>query len=252
MTGTPDTPLLALDTSTLATTVAVMLPGGEVIEGRDDPIDGERPRHAERVLELADDVLVRAGVSWGEISRLAVGVGPGGFTGLRIGIAVARALAQALAVDVVPVSSLKALASKAVQDVQENGLVAGILDARRGEVFVGVWCVENGVISEPVLVEIALRPEALSPQLFEFKEAGRSSLNTFLAVGDGAVRYRDEVEACGFIVPSEDQAAGFHRVSAAQICRLARSSEPRSIDQILPNYCREPDAKVPKALATIK
>lgn len=88
--------VLGLDTATPSTAVAVLLDDGTTaFERRDDPPAGERPAHAARLLELAEAVLEEAALDWDAVTRLAVGVGPGGFTGLRIGIATARALAQA-------------------------------------------------------------------------------------------------------------------------------------------------------------
>jgi tRNA threonylcarbamoyladenosine biosynthesis protein TsaB len=114
-----------MDTATPSTAVAVWAPDGPAVERRDDPAPGERPGHAARLLALVDEVVP----GWDAIERIAVGVGPGGFTGLRIGIATARALAQARDLPLVGVSSLAALAAP------HDGPVVAVIDARRGEVF---------------------------------------------------------------------------------------------------------------------
>ncbi|MEA2171980.1 MAG: tRNA threonylcarbamoyladenosine biosynthesis protein TsaB, partial [Solirubrobacteraceae bacterium] len=171
-----------------------------------------------------EEALAAAGVGWEQVSRLAVGVGPGGFTGLRIGIATARALAQARGVATVAVSSLAALAYPA-----GPGLVAGVIDARRGEAFVGVY--ENGAtVVEPA----ALGPEALSEQV-------RSLAGPVLAVGDGALRFRVELDRAGATVPADDDPV--HRLSAVALCRLAVDAPITPLDRLVPDYCREPDAK---------
>ena len=96
-----------------------------------------RGDHAARLLVLVEQALARGRRGLGRRSTgIAVGVGPGGFTGLRIGIATARALAQARGLPLVPVSSLAALAAGAGDP---EGAVAAVLDARRGEVFAGVY-----------------------------------------------------------------------------------------------------------------
>jgi tRNA threonylcarbamoyladenosine biosynthesis protein TsaB len=210
------------DTATAATAAAVLLDDGTAVERRDDPAPGQRPQHASRLLELLEAALGEAGVEWGAVERLAVGVGPGGFTGLRIGIATARALAQARGIELVGVGTLDALAAGAPA---HDGPVAAVLDARRGEAFLAV----PGRI-EPV----ALGPDAL-------REAVAALPGTPLAVGDGAVAFRQQLEAAGAVVPPDDSSA--HRVSAAEVCRLGAARAPVPRDQLLPDYRREPDAK---------
>ena len=204
--------ILGLDTATPSTAVAVWEPGHEV-ERRDDPEPGARPGHASRLLALVDEVVS----DWEAITRIAVGVGPGGFTGLRIGIATARGLAQARDLPLVGVSSLAALAAGARHD----GPVVAVIDARRGEVFAA------GPHVEPV----ALAPAALAARIVPGS----------LAVGDGAVRFRLELERAGATVPADD--SPLHRVSALEVCRLGAAGEPTDRDALLPDYRREPDAK---------
>ncbi len=213
--------ILGLDTATAATAVAVWAPGGPAVERRDDPAPGERPNHAGRLLVLIEEVLA-AGVGWDRVERIAVGVGPGGFTGLRLGIATARALSQARNLPVIGVSSLEALAAGAADE--SRGEVVAVIDARRGEVFAAGW---GG---------LALGPVALPPAELAARIAPGS-----LAVGDGAVRFRDELERAGAVVPVDG--SELHRVSALQVCRLGAALEPGDRDALLPDYRREPDAK---------
>ena len=215
--------ILGLDTATAGTAVAVWAPGGPAVERRDDPAAGERPTHAARLLLLVEEALTAAGASWDAIERLAVGVGPGGFTGLRIGIATARALAQARGLPVVGVSSLEALAA-GVRPLVSPGSdpVVGVIDARRGEVFAAAY---------PGFGPVALAPEALAARIEPHS----------LAVGDGAVRFREELERAGAAIPADG--SPLHRVSALQVCRLGAAGEPADRDALLPDYRREPDAK---------
>src|SRR5947209_9913265 len=106
--------ILGLDTATRATAVALAAGDGSLLEARDDPARGERPAHAARLLPLCADLLGEARIAFSDLDRLAVGVGPGTFTGLRIGVASARALARAASVPLVGVSTLQALALNAV------------------------------------------------------------------------------------------------------------------------------------------
>ena len=128
--------VLGLDTATSATVVGLRLADGRTLQGRDDPDARQRPGHTTRLLPLANDLLVEADIDWPQVERIAIGVGPGTFTGLRIGIATARGLAQSLGVELVGVSSLRALANGASQEAPR---VLAAIDARRGEVFIAAY-----------------------------------------------------------------------------------------------------------------
>jgi tRNA threonylcarbamoyladenosine biosynthesis protein TsaB len=216
--------VLGLDTATAATVAGVLRADGTVAEVRDDPAPGARPAHAGRLLGAAEEALAAAGVGWDDVERLAVGVGPGSFTGLRIGIATARALAQGRGLPIVGVSTLEALARGAA----DAPLVLAVLDARRGEAFAAAW---RG--ATPLLAPAALPPEALAERVRALPAAP-------LAVGDGAVRFRDSLEAAGALVPPDED--GAHRLRAEHVCRLGAEGSPTDRDALLPNYLREPDA----------
>ena len=221
--------LLAIDTATPSTVVGVQLADGRVVEARDDPPEGSRGEHGSRVLVLVEQALREGDVAWDDIERIAVGVGPGGFTGLRIGIATARALAQARGLPLVPVSSLAALAAGAAG---AGGAIAALIDARRGEVFAGAWDGERELLGP-----CALAPDALAERLGALARPVQ-------AVGDGAVRFRTELEGAGVVVPVDGSAV--HRIAAAPLCRLGAAGAPAERDRLLPDYRREPDAKPPQ------
>ena len=107
--------VLGLDTATASTAVGLRLDDGTVLERRDDPPAGAHPGHATRLLAMIAELLGQAGSSWGELERIAVGVGPGTFTGLRVGVATARGLAHSRSIPLVGVSSLQALALGALE-----------------------------------------------------------------------------------------------------------------------------------------
>ncbi len=214
---------------------------GEPLEARDDPPVGERPGHATRLLPLAADLLARAGIGWGELERIAVGVGPGTFTGLRVGLATAHGLAQSRGVPLVGVSSLRALALGAASG--ERRVLAAI-DARRGEIFLAGY--QGGV---QLLPPVPVAPAALGELLADrgWLPAGgddrlASGGGGWLAVGDGAVRYREAFAAAGATVPDDDSA--LHRIRAPALCWLA-SVAPVGDAPLLPDYLRRPDATPP-------
>lgn len=223
--------VLALDTATPATAVALLdgerLAGG--IQRRHEPAPGERPGHASQLLALAAELLDEAGLRFGDVDRIAVGLGPGTFTGLRIGVATARALAQGSGADLVGVSTLRALAVAAEPAAPAGSGVLAVIDARRGEVFAAGW--RDG---SPVLEQAALAPAALGRRLSE--EGG-----TWLAVGDGALRFRADLEGAGCSVPPDNSPQ--HTVSALAICGLALQAPTETArDLVVPDYLRLPDA----------
>jgi tRNA threonylcarbamoyladenosine biosynthesis protein TsaB len=215
--------ILGLDTATPATVVAVLPADGEPVELRHDPAPGERPGHAVQLLPLARRALDALGAGFGDVRRIGVGVGPGTFTGLRIGVATARALAQATGAEVAAVSTLEALAAAADGD----RAVLAVLDARRGEAYAAAF--RDG---ERLLSPVAVAPEALAA-LADPRHA------PWLAVGDGAVRFRDRLEPAAE-VPAD--ASRLHGVSAVAVCRLAREARSVDRDALLPQYVRPPDA----------
>lgn len=199
--------ILAFDTATDAASTAVVDGGRPVSE-----IVSHGPaRAARRVLGDVAHALDVAGVNLDQLDGIAVGVGPGSFTGLRIGLATAQALADGAGLALSGVSTLDALRHGA-----PSGAVA-VLDARRRQVFA----------SGPALPEMAVDPAALAALL----EAGA------YCVGDGAVRYRALLEGAGVQVPPDDST--LHVPHARAHAVLARFDGT----PVEPNYLRDPDAR---------
>ena len=226
--------ILAFDTATPATAVALAGFGERVIEARDDPAPGERPGHVSRLLPLIAGALEQAGAGWGALDRIAVGTGPGTFTGLRIGIATARGLAVAAGLPLVGVSTLRALAEGARTQVEagEHRLALAVIDARRGEAFVAGWGTED---HEPVLAPVALGPAELGERV-------RALPETPIAVGDGALAFRAVLESAGAFVPADK--SGLHRVTAAVHAEIACRLPASQPDKVYPEYVRLPDAEI--------
>jgi tRNA threonylcarbamoyladenosine biosynthesis protein TsaB len=191
--------ILAFDTATEVATSALVA-DGEVL--------GERVSRASTVMEDVDALLRQGGVRPDAVDALAVGVGPGSFTGVRIGLATARALAFALDVPVAGVSTLDALAAGAPGAVP-------VVDARRREVF----------------VLQGREPQVTPPQTLGV-EAGT------ICIGNGAVRYRSTLEAMGAEIPPD--ADERHLPRARFHALLARDFGPA--EAVEPLYLRLPDA----------
>ena len=187
--------ILAFDTATDVATSA-LVDGGEVL--------GERASRAATLLEDVDALLRQAGMQTRDVEALAVGIGPGSFTGVRIGLSTARGLALALGIPVAGVSTLDALAAGAPGALP-------VIDARRREVFV------PGSVLPPADVQL---------------EVGR------LCVGSGAVRYRDVLAAIGADIPPDGDER--HIPRARFHAALARGFGPA--EEVEPLYLRVPDA----------
>ena len=213
-----------MDCATPATAVALLPAGGDPpLRARHEPASGERPGHASRLLPLCTELLARAGLAFADLERIAVGTGPGTFTGLRIAVATARALAYASRTPLAGVPTLDALAEPAREPA-----VLAVLDARRGEAFAAGYL--NGVQTVPAT---ALSPAAL------VRLAARAP---WLAVGEGALRFRAQLEEAGARVPPDD--APYHHVDAAAICRLGRTAVAGPPETVVPHYLRLPDAEL--------
>jgi tRNA threonylcarbamoyladenosine biosynthesis protein TsaB len=221
--------LLGFDTSTNATAACVLRGDGQAFEhvpSAEDLLG--RPGHAAELMPAVARVMDDAEVGWDDVEAIAVGVGPGTFTGLRIGIATARALAHARGIAVRPVSSLAALADPLDRERARLPLI----DARRGELFAALYGPE-GERWPPFVAS----PDALAERIGKAFPAAEKPF----AAGDGSIKFRDVLEAAGVEVPSDE--SDLHVVRALSVCRLAEQGPAAPPEAVLPDYLREPDAQ---------
>jgi len=190
-------------------------------------------RHAETLAPAIEFVCRQARVGLDEVSVVAVDVGPGLFTGLRVGVATAKAMAQALRVPMVGLSSLDLLAFPLRH---ARGLIAAVIDARRGEVF---WALYRPV---PGGVQRVSEPCACAPAEVASELVARGE--DCLLVGDGAVRYASVFADAGHVTVGGD---GLAHPSAAALVELAHPRAVREefvhVSELEPMYLRKADAQ---------
>ncbi|WP_332676381.1 tRNA (adenosine(37)-N6)-threonylcarbamoyltransferase complex dimerization subunit type 1 TsaB, partial [Brevundimonas sp.] len=182
--------------------------------------------HSERLAGFARDAMAEAGLTFGAIDRIGVTVGPGSFTGLRVGLAFAQGLGAALDRPVVGISSLDALAAS-----DEGDAAAAVIDARRGQVYARFWPqgASGGVADGPA--------EALSLEAASERIAGLPSGSVL--IGSGAVLF-----AAAFPALSLAPLAG---PAPEALARLAAAADP-AVSPPRPLYLRAPDAAPPTRL----
>lgn len=222
---------VGFDTATADTAVAVTdgSDAKEIAGSLIGPGPDGRPAHGRVLLGAIEEAVGIAG-GWERIELIAVGLGPGSFTGMRIGVTTARALAQARGIPLAGVLTTSALAGGIADLPQAEGRsVLAVVDARRSEVFAAL---DHG--------EGVSMPRVCAPGDLE-STFGADAIRGALAAGEGSVRFRSEIEAAGVEVLDDSNPA--HRLSARQVCRLGTRIVPGPPDELAPHYLRRPDAE---------
>lgn len=234
--------VLGLDTSTALLSAAVLDGGALVAERARESV---RPRdrrpgrsnHAEGLLPLIEEVLDAAGATFSSLSLLGVAVGPGSFTGLRIGISTAKGLVYGSEIPVLGVRTLEASAYR-VPAEKDPVYVCSMIDARKGEVYAALF--RRTAADFECLIEDSLAaPEAM------VRRVESAATGSCLYLGSGARAYAEVITRCG---------AGRARVSdgtecasvAAAVARLAEAGYAAAPEtaaaSLAPRYIRPPDA----------
>jgi tRNA threonylcarbamoyladenosine biosynthesis protein TsaB len=191
-------------------------------------------RHAETLAPAIDFLCRESGIGLDSVGVIAVDVGPGLFTGLRVGVATAKAMASALGVPVAGLSSLDLLA---YPHRRSAGLIASVVDARRGEVFWALYRAVPGGVQRQSDYAVS-RPHTLASELHALHQ-------DVLAVGDGARRYLAELEGLDHVVVAESSAA---YPSAAVLVELAlpraQRGDTSAAEDVVPLYLRQADVRI--------
>jgi tRNA threonylcarbamoyladenosine biosynthesis protein TsaB len=187
------------------------------------------PQHTTALLAEIERAAGAAG-GWDAVERIAVGIGPGSFTGLRVGIATARALGLSRGLPLSGVGTLDALGRGLGEAAEERSCLV-VLDARRGEVAAALYAADGKRLWGPSLSS----PEELAERIASLPEAA-------LCGGSGAVRFRQQLKSRNVEIP--DDADPVHRVAARHICALAAAMPDKDESgSLAPNYLRPPDAE---------
>ena len=222
--------MLILGIETATERVSVAIGGHEGVIGLFEVTRGRR--HAETLVPAIDFVCRQADIELDEISVVAVDVGPGLFTGMRVGLATGKAIAHALRIPMIGISSLDLLAFPCRHT---DRVVVPVIDARRGEVFYSMYRqVPGGTqqVAEPAVGDVG---DLVADLLARSQDV--------LLVGDGALRYRDEI-----LEDFHAEFGGDAHPSAAPLVQLAHARALRedwvNPWEVEPVYLRAPDAQI--------
>lgn len=222
--------MLILGIETATERVSVAIGGHEGVIGLFEITKGRR--HAETLVPAIQFTCQQAGIELDEISVVAVDVGPGLFTGMRVGLASGKAIAQALRIPMIGISSLDLLA---FPSRHTDKVVVPVIDARKGEVFYAMYKQVPGGIQQIADPTVGPIDELVADLMARNQDV--------LCVGDGARRYRDEI-----IEGYHCEVGGDDHPSASPLVQLAHARALRedwvNAREIEPMYLRAPDAVI--------
>ncbi|MBQ0041293.1 MAG: tRNA (adenosine(37)-N6)-threonylcarbamoyltransferase complex dimerization subunit type 1 TsaB [Clostridiales bacterium] len=207
--------------------------------------------HLQDIINMSEEALKQAGISKNELTHVAASVGPGSFTGIRIGVTTARTLGQMLGIPCVAVSSLEGMEYR-VEDAAIDsgcGLILAIINARRNQTYAGLWTVEYDADTATTSTESAAEErQYMIDEVLELAKSKMDELDTKLLItGDGADAYEEIIKNTlaedSYIIADED----LRYQSADAIVELAKfkaeAGDVVEYEQLLPNYMRLSEAE---------
>lgn len=234
--------ILGLDTSISVASVAISEDGQLVAEDfypRKGSAEGSggRSNHAEIILPLVDAVLRRAGTELSELAGIAVSIGPGSFTGVRIGLSTVKGLAYGTGMPAVGISTLQAIAARVVGF---EGRVCPILDARKGEVYAAVFRIHGNQLER--IMQDALMP--LLSFLEELRSLGKPAPCLF--IGDGVTTYGHVLERVSdlqiYIADDQEMSSVAASIALLSERQFTDHSSVR-LEDLTPVYLRRPECE---------
>ncbi|MBU8576203.1 tRNA (adenosine(37)-N6)-threonylcarbamoyltransferase complex dimerization subunit type 1 TsaB [Bacillus pumilus] len=220
--------ILAIDTSNHTLGIALV---------KDSTVIGEsitylKKNHSVRAMPTVEALLKECGVAPSELSKIVVAKGPGSYTGVRIGVTIAKTLAWTLSIPISAVSSLETLAANGQYF---DGWVSPLFDARRGQVYTGLYTFEEGKIKE-------IKPDQnilLTDWLHELKQTGKP----VLFLGQDVHLHEESIRS--ILGETAVIAEGaFHNPRPSMLAFLAADRPAEDVHQLVPNYIRLAEAEV--------
>ncbi len=234
--------ILAFDTSTFQGSAGWVLMKNDTGDNRVETFAEisapAQPGHAETLLHRIGFILETGGHEMKDVDLVVFGIGPGTFTGLRIGISTAKGIAASCGAPIKGVPTLEAIARSAGVD----GLVAPLLDAGRGEIYAAMYRVSQKA-GLPAVTKIS-DERVIPPSRFPDLTSGVSREEPVYLTGSGAQRYREDLAGMGVLLPPRTGVPGAYLLALRGL-ELFRSQGPDDPMTLEPNYLRKPDAKLP-------
>lgn len=222
-----------LSVSTATSNLSVALNDSQKIIVEKNEVD--KRNHSEHLDPLIDEILKDNQLTLQDIDRFAVAIGPGSYTGLRIGITTIKMFASILHKDVVGISTLQALAKSASGD----DLIVTALDARNDNYFAGAYVLDKNQIPQNVIPDGHHHIDTLLQAIKDYLKENDRHL---LLLGSGLDKQEDKIKALGVAFAyGKDEQNGVH---AGLIGQLAETAEPVAPDKLLPKYLRRTQAEV--------
>ena len=254
--------ILAIETTGKYGSASVINETGEVFSA----ISTEEMNHLKGMMILIDEAIREAGIDKSELTHIAASVGPGSFTGIRIGVVTARVMAQMLGLPCVSVSSLEAMAERVLDAAVSAGAlyVVPVINARRHQTYAGVWEAEFTSDYEmktlcPFMEEkqymIEELLEALSAKIAELEAeaSGRAQSlkdmlgNAIYFTGDGIDAYKEIIDSSlpeGTYVLADEEIRYQHAESVARIAlSKAKAGKVLGYNELMPEYMRLAEAE---------
>lgn len=240
--------ILAIETTGKYGSASVINETGEVFSA----ISTEEMNHLKGMMMLIDEAIREAGIDKSELTHIAASVGPGSFTGIRIGAVTARVMAQMLDLPCVSVSSLEAMAERVLDAAVTSGslCVVPVINARRHQTYAGVWEAEfTSDYEQKTLCAVMEEKQYMIEDLLDLlkEKVSRYDGATCFFTGDGIDAYEDIIKDAmgeGSYVFADEELRYQHAESVARIAlRKAKAGNVIGYNELMPEYMRLAEAE---------